>query len=100
MEDNTQKTVKMAQQLRPSTLNILLALPPAGLSAEDVQRIATAVAALVGRPGASGNSKNLLVSGGPQQVAAPPSAGMQLFVMQYLRHAAPPYISYTNHVRH
>ena len=46
---------------------------PAGLSAEDVQRIASAVAALVGRPSTSNNP---LVSG-PSQVSAPTTAGMQ-----------------------
>ena len=46
---------------------------PAGLSAGDVQRFASAVAALVGRPSTSNNP---LVSG-PSQVSAPPTAGMQ-----------------------
>ena len=46
---------------------------PAGLSAEDVQRIASAVAALVGRPSTSNNP---LVSG-LSQVSAPLTAGMQ-----------------------
>ena len=51
--------------------------PPAGLSAEDVQRIATAVAALVGGPNTSNNP---LVSG-PSQVSATPTAGTQLVTM-------------------
>ena len=46
---------------------------PAVLSAEDVQRIASAVAALVGRPSTSNNP---LVSS-PSHVSAPTTAGMQ-----------------------
>ena len=45
--------------------------PPAGLSAEDVKRIVTAVAALVGGPSSSNNP---LVSG-TSQVPTPPTAG-------------------------
>ena len=57
-----------------STTSDHVVQPPAGLSAEDVQRIATAVAALVGRPSSSSN--NPLVSG-PSQVPAPPTAGTE-----------------------
>ena len=56
-----------------STTSDHVVQPPAGLSAEDVQRIATAVAALVGRPSSSNNP---LVSG-PSQVPAPPTAGTE-----------------------
>ena len=63
--------------------------PTAGLSAEDVQQIATAVATLVGRSGASsGANINPLVSG-PPQVPVQPTAGTQLFVVLYI--LAPPY---------
>ena len=81
MEDNTQNERQGGSVTPPvNTEHLVNPPPPAGLSAEDVQRIATAVAALFGRPGASGNSKNPLVSGGPQQVPVPPSAGMHLFL--------------------
>ena len=66
-----------------TTLDQPVAQLPAVLSAEDVQRIASAVAALVGRPITSNNS---LVSG-PSQVSAPPTAGMQ-FVFTLLNHLA------------
>ena len=55
-----------------------VAQPPTGLSAEDVQWIATAVAALVGGPSQGpSTSHNLLVSA-PSQVSATPTAGTQL----------------------
>ena len=56
-----------------STTSDHVVQPPAGLSAEDVQRIATAVADLVGCPSSSNNP---LVSG-PSQVPTPPTAGTE-----------------------
>ena len=56
-----------------STTSDYIVQPPAGPSVEDVQRIATAVAALVGRPSSSNNP---LISG-PSQVPTPPTAGTE-----------------------
>ena len=47
--------------------------PPTGLSVEDVQRIATAVAALVGGPSSSNNP----LASGPSQVLTPPTTGTE-----------------------
>ena len=75
IEDSTQKDHEGDLSTPPVNVLPTTNLPPtAGLSAEDVQKIATAVAVLVGRPGASSNSKNPLVSGRPSQVPVPPSA--------------------------
>ena len=96
MEDSTQNDREGDPSTPPVNEVTPANLPLAtGLSAENVQKIATAVAALVGRPGASNNSKNPLVSGGPPQVPVPPSTGMQLLVVRYLRRLTPPYPSCT-----
>ena len=101
MEDSTQKDREGDPPTPPINVVIQANLSLAtGFPAEDVQKIATAVAALVGRPGASDNSKNPLVSGGPPQVLVPPSTGMQLLVIRYLWHLTPPYPSCTYDARH
>ena len=101
MEDNTQNERQGGSVTPPvNTEHLVNPPPPTGLSAEDVQRIATAVAALFGRPGASGNSKNPLVSGGPQQVPIPPSAGMHLFCHAVLGACMrSPTLSFLHHLR-
>ena len=49
--------------------------PPTGLSAEDVQQIATAVASLVGGPSSSSNNP---LASGPSQVPTPPTTGTEI----------------------
>ena len=100
MENSAQKDHEGYPPTPPINIVTLANLSlAAGLSVEDVQKIATAITALVGRPGASDNSMDPFVSGGPPQVPVPPSAGMQLLVVWYLQHLTPLYPSCTYDVR-
>lgn len=56
-----------------STASDQIVQPPAGLSVDDVQRNATAIAALLGRPDSSNNP----IVAGPSQVPTSPTAGTE-----------------------